>query len=49
MRVTTKVTVNAILSQDAELRDRGTAILYNLATKEVKSVVCISILYIINQ
>ncbi|KAL1130828.1 hypothetical protein AAG570_012069, partial [Ranatra chinensis] len=35
IRVTTKVAVNAILSDDADLRDRGTAILYNLATKEV--------------
>ncbi|BET02730.1 DUF862 [Nesidiocoris tenuis] len=39
IRVTTKVAVNAILSEDAEMQDRGTAILYNLATKEVKTVV----------
>uniref|UniRef100_A0A0A9Y875 PPPDE peptidase domain-containing protein 2 n=3 Tax=Lygus hesperus TaxID=30085 RepID=A0A0A9Y875_LYGHE len=36
IRVTTKVAVNAILSEDEDMRDRGTAILYNLATKEVK-------------
>ncbi|KAF6200441.1 hypothetical protein GE061_004884, partial [Apolygus lucorum] len=35
IRVTTKVAVNAILSEDEDMRDRGTAILYNLATKEV--------------
>ncbi|XP_073976920.1 uncharacterized protein isoform X2 [Rhodnius prolixus] len=39
IRVTTKVAVNAVLSEDEELRDRGTAIIYNLATKEVKTVV----------
>uniref|UniRef100_A0A0V0GAY3 Putative pppde peptidase domain protein n=1 Tax=Triatoma dimidiata TaxID=72491 RepID=A0A0V0GAY3_TRIDM len=35
IRVTTKVAVNAVLSEDEEMRDRGTAIIYNLATKEV--------------
>ncbi|XP_014244408.1 uncharacterized protein LOC106663816 isoform X2 [Cimex lectularius] len=39
IRVTTKVAVNALLSEDEEMRDRGTAIIYNLATKEVKTVV----------
>ncbi|XP_014244423.1 uncharacterized protein LOC106663816 isoform X4 [Cimex lectularius] len=34
IRVTTKVAVNALLSEDEEMRDRGTAIIYNLATKE---------------
>jgi len=35
IRVTTKVAVNAILSEDDEMKDRGTAIVYNLAMKEV--------------
>lgn len=35
IRVTTKVAVNSLLSDDAELRDRGTAIIHNLACKEV--------------
>lgn len=35
IRVTTKVAVNALLSQDATLRDRGSAIVHNLACKEV--------------
>ncbi|XP_072931605.1 uncharacterized protein [Epargyreus clarus] len=39
IRVTTKVCVHCLLSDDAELRDVGTALLYNVATKEVKTVV----------
>ncbi|KAG8222528.1 hypothetical protein J437_LFUL004564 [Ladona fulva] len=39
IRVTTKVAVNALLSQDETLRDRGSAIVHNLACKEVKTVV----------
>ncbi|XP_014272378.1 uncharacterized protein [Halyomorpha halys] len=35
IRVTTKVAVNAILSDDVEMQDRGSAIIHNLATKEV--------------
>ncbi|CAH1397520.1 unnamed protein product [Nezara viridula] len=34
IRVTTKVAVNAILSDDVEMQDRGSAIIHNLATKE---------------
>lgn len=41
IRVTTKVAVNSLLSEDPVLRDRGTAIIHNLACKEVKTVVCI--------
>lgn len=41
IRVTTKVAVTCLLSDNATLQDRGTAILYNLAIKEVKTVVCI--------
>ncbi|XP_063898234.1 uncharacterized protein LOC110378481 isoform X2 [Helicoverpa armigera] len=39
IRATTKVTVHACLSADPELRDVGTALMYNIATKEVKTVV----------
>ncbi|XP_054282569.1 uncharacterized protein LOC128999867 isoform X2 [Macrosteles quadrilineatus] len=39
IRVTTKVAVNSLLADDAELRDRGSAIVHNLACKEVKTVV----------
>ncbi|CAH2036871.1 unnamed protein product, partial [Iphiclides podalirius] len=39
IRVTTKVCVHCALSEEAELRDAGTALLYNVATKEVKTVV----------
>jgi hypothetical protein len=42
IRVTTKVAVNSLLSEHATLQDRGSAILHNLACKEVKSVVGIS-------
>ncbi|XP_043240831.1 uncharacterized protein LOC122391203 isoform X11 [Amphibalanus amphitrite] len=35
IRVTTKVAVNALLADSAEMQDRGTAIMYNLAVKEV--------------
>ncbi|XP_073944872.1 uncharacterized protein [Choristoneura fumiferana] len=34
IRVTTKVAVHATLGEDAELRDVGTALMYNMATKE---------------
>lgn len=39
IRATTKVAVHACLSADPELRDVGTALMYNIATKEVKTVV----------
>jgi hypothetical protein len=39
IRVTTKVAVNSLLSDNKDLQDRGSAILHNLACKEVKSVV----------
>ncbi|XP_068632236.1 uncharacterized protein [Battus philenor] len=39
IRVTTKVCVHCALSEEPELRDAGTALLYNVATKEVKTVV----------
>lgn len=39
IRVTTKVAVNSLLSEDPVLRDRGSAIIHNLACKEVKTVV----------
>jgi len=39
IRVTTKVAVTALLSESAVLQERGTAIIYNLAIKEVKTVV----------
>ncbi|XP_028160724.1 uncharacterized protein LOC114353093 isoform X2 [Ostrinia furnacalis] len=39
IRATTKVCVHSCLSEDAELRDVGTALMYNVATKEVKTVV----------
>ncbi|CAH1645251.1 unnamed protein product [Spodoptera littoralis] len=39
IRATTKVTVHSALSGDAALRDVGTALMYNIATKEVKTVV----------
>jgi len=39
IRVTTKVAVNSLLSDNTSLQDRGSAILHNLACKEVKSVV----------
>ena len=42
IRVTTKVAVTALLSDNSHLQDRGTAIIYNLAIKEVKTVVGIS-------
>ncbi|KAF9817864.1 hypothetical protein SFRURICE_003270 [Spodoptera frugiperda] len=41
IRATTKVTVHSCLSSDTALRDVGTALMYNIATKEVKTVVCI--------
>ncbi|CAG5032425.1 unnamed protein product [Parnassius apollo] len=39
IRVTTKVCVHCALSEQARLRDAGTALLYNVATREVKTVV----------
>jgi len=39
IRVTTKVAVNALLADSTEMQGRGTAIMYNLAVKEVKTVV----------
>jgi len=46
IRVTTKVAVNSLLSEDKVLQDRGTALVHNLACKEVKTVVCIYYFYI---
>lgn len=42
IRVTTKVAVHSLLAEDADLQDRGSAIVHNLACKEVKTVVCIA-------
>lgn len=39
IRATTKVCVHSALSQDEELRELGTALMHNIATKEVKTVV----------
>lgn len=39
IRVTTKVAVHSLLSESPELQARGTAIIHNLACKEVKTVV----------
>ena len=39
IRVTTKVAVTALLSESPILQERGSAIIYNLAIKEVKTVV----------
>ncbi|KAB0793219.1 hypothetical protein PPYR_12839 [Photinus pyralis] len=39
IRVTTKVAVHSLLSDVPDLQDRGSAIIYNMACKEVKSVV----------
>ncbi|XP_066137871.1 uncharacterized protein [Euwallacea fornicatus] len=39
IRVTTKVAVHCLLSDNPQLQDRGSAIIYNLASKEVKTVV----------
>ena len=41
IRVTTKVAVNALLGDTPALVDYGSALMSNLATKEVKAVVCI--------
>lgn len=41
IRVTTKVAVHSLLSNSEDLQIRGAAIIYNLACKEVKTVVCI--------
>ncbi|CAK1547369.1 unnamed protein product [Leptosia nina] len=39
IRVTTKVCVQCMLSEQTDLREYGTALLYNIASKEVKTVV----------
>ncbi|CAL4119909.1 unnamed protein product [Meganyctiphanes norvegica] len=39
IRVSTKVAVNALLNTNLKVQDLGTALMYNLATKEVKTVV----------
>ncbi|XP_077294725.1 uncharacterized protein LOC143917177 isoform X3 [Arctopsyche grandis] len=39
IRVTTKVAVHSLLSEDEKLKDIGSAIVHNLACKEVKTVV----------
>ncbi|XP_026324945.1 uncharacterized protein LOC113233925 [Hyposmocoma kahamanoa] len=39
IRATTKVCVHALLAEDPTLRDLGTALMHNVATKEVKTVV----------
>ncbi|XP_066959039.1 uncharacterized protein [Macrobrachium rosenbergii] len=39
IRVTTKVAVNALLHSNSKVQDYGTALMYNLGTKEVKTVV----------
>lgn len=44
IRVTTKVAVHCLLSDIPVLQDRGSAIIHNLACKEVKTVVCIILL-----
>jgi len=41
IRCTTKVAVNSLLSDNPVLQERGSAIIHNLACKEVKTVVCI--------
>ena len=41
IRVTTKVAVNALLGDTPALANYGSAIMHNLATKEVKAAVCI--------
>lgn len=45
IRVTTKVAVHSLLSDSPELQMRGTAVVHNLACKEVKTVVCIAGFY----
>lgn len=47
IRVTTKVAVHCLLSDLSELQERGAAIVHNLACKEVKTVVCILVFFII--
>lgn len=37
-----QVAVHATLGDEPELRDVGTALMYNMATREVKTVVCIA-------
>ncbi len=39
VKVTTKVAVSSLLGETSTLQDHGSAILHNLSTKEVKSVV----------
>lgn len=43
IRVTTKVAVHSLLSDVPAMQDRGSAIIHNLACKEVKTVVCINL------
>lgn len=42
IRVTTKVAVHSLLADLPILQEYGAAVIYNLACKEVKTVVCIS-------
>lgn len=42
IRATTKVAVHCLLANCPTLKDIGTAIIHNLACKEVKTVVCIA-------
>lgn len=46
IRVTTKVGVHCLLSEIALLQERGAAIVHNMACKEVKTVVCIAVLFL---
>ena len=46
IRVTTKVAVNALLGDTPTLQNYGSAIMHNLATKEVKAAVCIIVNFI---
>ncbi|CAG9584968.1 unnamed protein product [Danaus chrysippus] len=43
IRVTTKVCVHGVLAAEPALRDAGTALLYNIATKEVFDEVCVEL------
>ena len=45
IRVTTKVAVNALLGDTPTLQEYGSAIMYNLGTKEVKAAVNFGIIY----
>lgn len=48
IRSTTKVAVHCLLATCPKLADIGTAIIHNLACKEVKTVVCIAALCSMN-